>query len=309
MLILGSRGSPLARAQAEDVRRRLCDLHGAGEAEIPIVAFTTSGDVIQDRPLSEAGGKGLFTKEIELALLAGRIDVAVHSAKDVATELPEGLLLTAALAREDRRDALIARRATSLETLPQGARLGTSSIRRAAQMRRLRPDLVVVPFRGNVGTRLQKLADGIADATILAAAGLNRLNNADAATAYLDPEAFPPAPGQGVVCLQIRAADSRAAALVAPLADARATRELAAERAFLAGLDGSCRTPIGALSGWPDGRLRLVGEILSPDGGIHFRAERQAAAEDAVALGRAVAAELRAEAGEAFFAALDGRFA
>jgi hydroxymethylbilane synthase len=307
LLTLGTRGSPLARAQAEDVRRRLCALHGVGEDAIPIRAFTTSGDAIRDRPLSEAGGKGLFTKEIELALLAGEIDVAVHSAKDVATELPHGLTLAAALPREDMRDALIARDASSLAGLPQGARLGTSSIRRAAQMLRLRPDLQVVPFRGNVGTRLKKLADGVADATILAAAGLNRLGNAEIVTEFIDPEAFPPAPGQGVVCLEIRAADTRMAALAAPLADAKATIELAAERAFLAGLDGSCRTPIGALSQWRDGRLRLLGEILAPDGSRHFRADREAAPGEAEALGHEVAALIRAEAGEDFFSALERR--
>ncbi|MEX0627735.1 MAG: hydroxymethylbilane synthase [Cucumibacter sp.] len=307
-LTIGTRGSPLARAQAEAVRRRLAALHHVPVADIAITPFITSGDRIQDRPLSEAGGKGLFTKEIEAALIEGAVDLAVHSAKDLETFLPEGLVIGACLTREDVRDALISRDGKKLDELPRGAKLGTSSIRRAAQMLRHRADLTIVPFRGNVGTRLKKLADGIVEATLLAAAGLNRLGEAGAVTEYLDPEKFPPAPGQGVICVEIRQADNRAAALVAPLADHRATTELAAERAFLAGLDGSCRTPIGAYVQWLDGRLRLTGEILSPDGKVHHRAIIDGPPESAVALGRELAAVLRAEAGDDFFAALGRRW-
>lgn len=306
-LTVGTRGSPLARAQADEVRRLLAGAHSVAEAEIAIAPITTGGDRIADRPISEAGGKGLFTKEIEQALIEGAIDVAVHSAKDLATVLPPGLVLAVCLQRADVRDAFVSSAGTALSELPAGARIGTSSIRRAAQMLRARPDCTIVPMRGNVGTRLKKLAEGAADATVLAAAGLARLGESDAATELLDPEIFLPAPCQGAICVQIRSGDRRAAELLAPLADARATTELTAERAFLAGLDGSCRAPVGGLTQWPEDRLRLTGELISPDGKRHFRAALEGPPGQALALGQELAAILRAEAGDAFFEALEGR--
>lgn len=307
-LTLGTRGSPLALIQAEQTRRLLAEHHGIAEDEIAVMPITTAGDTIQDRPLSEVGGKGLFTKQIEQALADGAIDIAVHSAKDVETELPAGLGIAVCLEREDARDALISASGKPLAELPEAVTIGTSSIRRAAQMRRARPDVAIVPFRGNVGTRLRKLAEGQADATLLAAAGLNRLGQGDAATELLDPEVFVPAPGQGVVCLEIRETDRRTAGLIAPLNHPRTAIEFAAERAFLDGLDGSCRTPIGALSQWPEaGRLRLTGEVLSPDGAVHHHAALEGPPDQAVALGHELAELLRAEAGTGFFAELERR--
>jgi hydroxymethylbilane synthase len=306
-LTVGTRGSPLARAQADEVRRLLAGAHSVAESDIVIEPISTRGDRATDRPISEAGGKGLFTKEIEQALLDGIIDIAVHSTKDLATILPPGLALAVCPKRADVRDAWVANGAVALADLPAGARIGTSSIRRAAQMLRARPDCAIVPMRGNVGTRLKKLAEGAADATVLAAAGLDRLGESAAATALLDPEEFLPAPCQGAICVQIRSDDRRAADLLAPLADTRTTLELTAERAFLAGLDGSCRVPVGALTQWLDDKLRLTGELIGPDGKQHFRAALEGPPAQAVMLGQELAGILRAEAGEAFFADLEGR--
>jgi len=294
---IGTRGSPLALAQARLVRRRLAETHGVGEDDIAIEVFSTGGDRSQaeNTSLSEIGGKGVFTKEIDEALLDGRIDLGVHSSKDVATGLPQGMALAAFLEREDVRDAFLSVTVKGLDNLPRGARLGTSSIRRAAQARRLRPDLTIVPFRGNVHTRLQKLLDGVADATLLALAGLNRLGEAHRATAILDPRDFMPAPAQGAIGIAVRAGDTRMAELVAPLDHAPTHAAIAAERAMLAVLDGSCRTPVGALSGTADGGLSLAGEILSPDGQTSFRAE--ASDSDPERLGQAVGRELLAQAG------------
>lgn len=285
VLTLGTRGSMLALAQAEEVRRRLCALHGLETAEIAIAVISTSGDRLTDRPLSEAGGKGLFSKEIESAISAGEVDIGVHSSKDMATELPEGLVLAAFLEREDIRDAFISLRHASLDDLPAGARLGTSSIRRAAQMLRHRPDLEVVGFRGNVQTRLRKLADGVADATLLAVAGLNRLGEQGRIVQLLDPRSFPPAPAQGAIGLEIRAGDSRIADFVAPLNHLPTATAIAAERALLASLDGSCRTPVGAFTELNDTGLTLTAEILSPDGREHYRATAAGSPADAVGIG------------------------
>jgi hydroxymethylbilane synthase len=298
LLRIGTRGSMLALAQAHLTRRLLATAHGVAEDEIEIVAMTTSGDRLTDRPLSEAGGKGLFSKEIEDALLAGRIDLGVHSAKDLATVLPGGLALAAMLEREDIRDAFVSPHAEDLAGLKRGARLGTSSIRRAAQMLRARPDLAIVPFRGNVDTRLRKLADGIADATLLAVAGLNRLGRADVIGAMLDPERFPPAPAQGAIALEIRAGDARTAHLVAPLDHPPTHASVAVERALLGALDGSCRTPIGARTVWSPGRVQLLAEILAPDGSRSERVAGEAPAADAIAMGHALGEELRARAPE-----------
>lgn len=299
-LKIGTRGSPLALFQARLVQTLLAKAHGVAPEAIEIVVISTSGDRIQDRPLSEVGGKGLFTKEIEAALLDGTVDLGVHSTKDVATVLPEGLVLPVFLEREDVRDAFVSIQYETVDALPQGARFGTSSLRRAAQLKRYRPDLEIVPFRGNVDTRLQKLADGVADATMLASAGLNRLGKADRARSLLDPEKFPPAPAQGAIGLEIRADDARSAVLIAPLGHAPTTVKVTAERAFLRKLDGSCRTPIGAFSRLDGDRLTLLGQILSPDGTRCFSATTAGPAADADALGWALGQSLLDEAGADF---------
>lgn len=297
---IGTRGSPLALAQAKLVRGLLAQAHGVAEDRIEIEVFSTGGDRSQaeNTTLSDIGGKGVFTKEIDEALLSGRIDLGVHSSKDVATGLPPGMRMAAFLEREDVRDAFISVSVKGIDNLPEGARFGTSSIRRAAQALRLRPDLRIVPFRGNVHTRLQKLLDGVADATLLALAGLNRLEEGHRATAILDPEHFMPAPAQGAIGIAIRDGDSRLAEIVAPLDHAPTHAAIAAERAMLAVLDGSCRTPVGALSAIEDGLLTLKGEILSMDGQTSYRAE--AKGSDPLALGEAVGRDLLAQAGTDF---------
>jgi len=299
-LTIGTRGSPLALVQAHLVRRLLSAAHGVAEADIAVRTFTTSGDRLTDRPLSEAGGKGLFSKEIEAALAAGEIDIGVHSSKDMATELPPGLALAAFLEREDVRDAFVSLSAETLDDLPAGARFGTSSIRRAAQMRRQRPDLEIVPFRGNVDTRLKKLADGIADATLLALAGLNRLGRTGTAKSLIDPQRFPPAPAQGAICIEIRQGDTRGAGLIAPLDHAETHTALIAERAMLQELDGSCRTPIGALTTITDGRLTLFGQILTPDGTKAHEATLSGSPAEAAAIGTALGKQLAEAAGPEF---------
>lgn len=297
---IGTRGSPLALAQARLVRELLATAHGVTENSIEIEVFSTGGDRSQSEntTLSDIGGKGVFTKEIDEALLSGRIDLGVHSSKDVATGLPAGMYLAAFLEREDVRDAFLSVSVKGIDNLPAGARFGTSSIRRAAQALRLRPDLRIVPFRGNVHTRLQKLLDGVADATLLALAGLNRLDEAHRATAILDTETFMPAPAQGAIGIAIRDHDSRLAELVAPLDHAPTHAAIAAERAMLAILDGSCRTPVGALSGTDGAVLTLKGEILSLDGQTSFRAD--AKGSDPLALGETVGRALLAQAGSDF---------
>ena len=299
---IGTRGSPLALAQARLVRELLAQAHGVAEDRIEIEVFSTGGDRSQaeNTTLSDIGGKGVFTKEIDEALLAGRIDLGVHSSKDVATGLPAGMVLAAFLEREDVRDAFLSVSVKGIDNLPAGARFGTSSIRRAAQALRLRPDLRIVPFRGNVHTRLQKLLDGVADATLLALAGLNRLDEAHRATSILDPEQFMPAPAQGAIGIAIREGDQRLAEIVAPLDHAPTHTAIAAERAMLAVLDGSCRTPVGALSGTSGSLLTLKGEILSLDGQTSFRAEAQGS--DARQLGETVGRDLLAQAGPDFLA-------
>src|ERR671922_1716941 len=263
---IGTRGSPLALAQAHEVRQRLQIAHGLANSDLEIRTIRTSGDRIQDRPLSEVGGKGLFTKEIEEGLLSGGIDLAVHSTKDMQTVLPSGLTISAVLPREDVRDAFISIKYVSLADLPPAATVGTSSLRRQAQVRRLRPDLQTIEFRGNVETRLKKLQDGAVDATLLAAAGLNRLGKADRITAYLPVEDMLPAVGQGAIAVEVRSDDAATRMLLAPLNDEATALCIAAERAFLAQLDGSCRTPIARLAEPRGGLLHFRGMILSPDG-------------------------------------------
>jgi hydroxymethylbilane synthase len=302
---IGTRGSPLALAQAALTKAALLAAHPDLTPEgVTIVPIKTTGDKVQDRTLSEIGGKGLFTKEIEEALLEGRIDLAVHSMKDMPTFLPEGLIIAAMLEREDPRDVLISPVADSIAALPQGAIVGTASLRRQAQILALRPDLKVQPLRGNVGTRLDKLARGEAAATLLALAGLKRLGRVDAATAILSTDAFLPAVAQGAIGIEIRENDPRVAALVAPLDHKPTTIAVTAERACLAVLDGSCRTPIAEHAEIFGTALRLRGLVALPDGTESHSAEDSgnATLEGAAALGRAVGEKLKALAGPNFLA-------
>ncbi|WP_041375316.1 hydroxymethylbilane synthase [Polymorphum gilvum] len=302
-LRIGTRGSALALAQAHETRARLMAAHGLAEDAFEIVVIKTSGDRILDRPLSEVGGKGLFTKEIEEALLDDRIDLAVHSSKDMPTLLPDGLALTAFLPREDVRDAFVSPKAKMLMDLPQGAVVGSSSLRRQAMIKRLRPDIEVVMYRGNVQTRLQKLEDGAVDATLLAYAGLRRLGLADVVTSLLDTDAFLPAVGQGAICIESRVEDAATLGLLAAIHDRETEIRLTAERAFLAELDGSCRTPIGGLARIDGDRLSLAGIILRPDGSEAHEIAREGAVADAEAIGREAGRTLKAAGGPGFFAA------
>jgi len=301
VLRVGTRGSPLALKQAELVRAALLAAHGLPGSGIELVPIRTSGDNIQDRPLAEAGGKGLFAKEIEQALLDGAIDLAVHSAKDLPTILPPGLVLAAALPREDPRDAFISRKAKSLRELAAGSRLGTASLRRQALVKRLRPDVRIVTIRGNVETRLKKLDAGEADATLLALAGLNRLGLSSVARAVLSVEEFLPAVGQGVIAIEARAADARVQDLLAAIGHADTMRALAAERAFLAELDGSCRTPIAGHARAAGGTLRFRGMILRPDGSEAHETRREGSMGEAEALGADAGRELKRRAPPDFF--------
>ena len=298
---IGTRGSPLALAQAEETANRLAQANRLARSDIEIVVIRTTGDRVTDRPLSEAGGKGLFAKEIEDALLAGTIDLGVHSAKDMPTLLPDGLVLAGYLPREDVRDAFISRRGASLADLPSNAVLGTSSLRRRAMALRRRPDLQVVELRGNVETRLRKLREGVADATLLALAGLRRLGLADQATSLLDEKTFVPAAGQGAITLEIRSADERAAALVAGIADLNTGIAVTTERAFLAALDGSCRTPIGGYAVVEGDAIAFHGLIITPDGTQAFEAMRQGRVGEGERLGRDAGEELKKRGGPRFF--------
>lgn len=300
-LRIGTRGSALALAQASETRARLMVAHDLPEEAFEIEVISTSGDRIQDRPLSEAGGKGLFTKEIEEAMLDGRIDIAVHSSKDMPTILPLGLRLAAFLEREDVRDAFIGREVAALSDLPQGATVGSSSLRRQAQIRRLRPDLNVVMYRGNVQTRLKKLADGVVDATLLAQAGLKRLRLEHVATSILPETDFLPAPGQGAICIECRENDQRVEAMLDPIRHRDTGLALACERAFLAALDGSCRTPIAAHAVVEGDRIRFNGMILRPDGSEVHEVAGDGSVADADAIGRDAGDRVRAKAGPGFF--------
>jgi hydroxymethylbilane synthase len=301
-LRIGTRGSPLALWQAREVRARLAAAHGVEPEAIAIVPIRTTGDMIQDRPLAEAGGKGLFTKEIEQALIDGAIDLAVHSSKDMPTVLPAGLMLAACLAREDVRDAFISRKATTLAGLPPGAVVGTASLRRQAMVKRLRPDIAVVSFRGNVETRIKKLDHGVVDATLLAFAGLKRLGRADAATAILEIEEFLPAVGQGAIGIEARADDARTLELLSRIDHAETRTAIGAERAFLAVLDGSCRTPIAGHARMAAGEVAFRGMILRPDGSEALEAARSGAIADAASLGADAGRELKGRAPPNFFA-------
>ena len=292
LFTLGTRGSPLALAQAQETRRLIALAQGWDEAAIELSVIRTTGDLILDRPLADAGGKGLFTKEIDAALLEGRIDAAVHSAKDLPTLLPDGVVLSGFLVREDARDALISSLADSFAGLPHGARLGAASLRRQAQARRLRPDLKVELLRGSVETRLRKAESGAIDATLLAIAGLNRLGLAHRARVTLDIESFLPAVGQAAIALTARLGDERALAVLAAIDHAETSTAVSAERAFLSELEGSCRTPIAGHAWLEGGRLVLLGQVLREDGSEVFDVRISGLAADAARLGAEAGREL-----------------
>ncbi len=295
-LRIGTRGSPLALAQAEEVKARLMAAHAdLPAAAIEIVVIKTTGDQVQDRPLSEIGGKGLFTKEIEDALLCGDIDLAVHSMKDVPTVLPTGLEIVCLLPREDPRDVLISKAGTSIASLPRGAVVGTASLRRQAQVKALRPDLQVVPLRGNVGTRLAKLERGDAVATLLALAGLKRLGKPEVATAILSVDEMLPAVAQGAIGVECRGDDTATRARLAPLHDLPTAICVSAERACLARLEGNCRTPIAAYAELAGDQVHLRALLAAPDGSRVLRDSRSGPIAEAAALGRAAAENLLAQ--------------
>jgi len=284
-LRIGTRGSPLALAQTHMVRALLLGAHGGSEADFPIEIIRTTGDQIQDRPLSDSGGKGLFTKELDSALISGAIDLAVHSSKDLPTHLPSAIVIAGYLPREDARDAWIARNNLAIDDLAAGAVVGTASLRRAAQVKRRRPDLKTALLRGNVETRLKKVETGEIDATLLALAGLKRLGLADRATALLALDEFPPACGQGAIGVTRRAGDDATRDLLAPLFDEATGFALAAERAFLTALDGSCRTPIAGHAQVHGGELSFIGEVLSADGAEAYIVRRRGLTIDAALIG------------------------
>lgn len=300
-LRIGTRGSPLALAQAYETRDRLSVAHGLTEACFEIVVIKVTGDQIQDKALREIGGKGLFTREIEEALLDGSIDIAVHSMKDMPVLQPEGLVIDCYLPREDVRDAFVSLRYDSIADLPQGSVVGSSSLRRRAQLASRRPDLQLVEFRGNVQTRLKKLDDNVAEATFLAMAGLSRLGRTEVAKSAIAPEEMLPAVAQGAIGVERRRADARVDALLAPIRDRLTGEQLAAERAFLATLDGSCETPIAGVALHEGEALWLRGEILRPDGSDVIRGERRGPIAEGAAMGEDLARELLAQAPADFF--------
>ena len=300
MIRIGTRGSQLALAQANEVRDRLIAAHEM-DLQVEIEVISTKGDRVLDRPLSEIGGKGLFTEEIEERLADGRIDIAVHSTKDMPTALPDGLELSCYLPREAAQDAFISNNYENVDELPEGAVVGSSSLRRKALLLRMRPDLKVVNFRGNVQTRLRKLDEGVADCTFLAMAGLNRLGKADVARSAIDPDDMLPAVAQGAIGIERRADDSRAAAMLEKIHDTATGQRLAAERAYLATLDGSCETPIAGLAVLDGGDVWLRGEILRPDGSDALADEGRAPIADAARLGEDIARRLLDRAPAGFF--------
>jgi len=300
-LKIGSRGSPLALAQAVEVRTRLMNFWNLPERAFEIVVIQTSGDRIQDRPLRLVGGKGLFVREIEDRLLDGSIDIAVHSMKDMPTVQPDGLLLDTYLSREDVRDAFISNTAKTITDLPTGCRVGTSSLRRRAQLLHIRPDLEVVEFRGNVQTRLKKLADGVADCTFLAMAGLNRLDMSNIATMAIEPSLMLPAVAQGAIGIERRESDKVAAKFLEPIHHIETGQRLVAERAFLKELDGSCETPIAGLAVLNGTELFLRGEVLRPDGAEKLAGERRGSITDATEMALDLARDLHSQAGPEFF--------
>jgi hydroxymethylbilane synthase len=300
-LRIGTRGSPLALVQARAVRSRLAAAMGVNEETIELVVIRTTGDTIQDRPLADEGGKGLFTKEIEEALLDRRIDLAVHSAKDMPTILPKGLSLMACLEREDPRDVFISHKARSLVELPRGASLGTASLRRQAIAKRARPDLRVTPLRGNVDTRLRKLDAGEVDATLLALAGLRRLGLVEHITSIMNAEEFLPAVGQGAIGIEARKDDTRVCDILARIDHAETFIAVACERAFLAALDGSCKTPIAGHATISGDAIQFRGLIARPDGSAAHDVAGTGSRKDAATIGTDAGRELKHRAGPGFF--------
>lgn len=300
-LRIGTRGSVLALAQAHETRARLMAAHDLPEDAFEIVVIKTTGDRITDRSLREIGGKGLFTREIEDALIGDEIDIAVHSMKDMPTIQPEGLVIDCFLPREDVRDAFVSPQYGSISDLPQGAVVGSSSLRRRAQLALVRPDLQLVEFRGNVQTRLKKLEDGVAAATFLAMAGLSRLGLPEVAKSAISAEEMLPAVAQGCIGVERRLADERMAFLLAAINHPESALRVLAERAFLAELDGSCETPIAGLAVFDGGELWLRGEILRPDGSDALRGERRGRPQDGPAMGTDLARELLSRAPKDFF--------
>lgn len=297
---IGSRGSPLALAQVREVQRRLEAAHGAAAPQFEVKIYKTSGDRIQDRLLSEAGGKGLFTKELEEALIAREIDLAVHSMKDMPTVLPEGLAIRCILPREDVRDAFISLEAKTFDDLPKGAVVATASLRRQAQVRRMRPDIQIVPLRGNVETRLRKLEEGVANATLLANAGLRRLGLEAHIASVVPAEVMLPACAQGAIGIEVRDDDQQTTALIAAINHQPSALCVETERAFLGRLDGSCRTPIAGLCVLEPGTVYFRGIILTPDGAEAHATERRGLPQEAVKLAVDAAEELLAKAGPNF---------
>jgi hydroxymethylbilane synthase len=306
-LLIGTRGSPLALWQANHVRTLLIDVYGLGEDAVALEPITTSGDRIRDKPLRDFGGKGLFTKEIDEALLGKTVDIAVHSMKDLPTDLPPGITIAAVLPRGDVRDAFISAKGESLAALPPGAVVGSSSLRRQAQVKRLRPDLQAIDFRGNVETRLKKLEQGMVDATLLAVAGLERLGLTLHITSVLPTNEMLPAVAQGAIGVSCRSDDAQTRELLQSLNDDSTATAVACERAFLGELDGSCRTPIAGLAEIADGLLRFRGLVLNPEGTEWHEIERSGAPEDAVSIGAGSGRELLALAGPNFLAILTAR--
>ena len=300
-LRIGTRGSPLALVQARTVRSRLAAVSGVNEEAIELVVIRTTGDIVQDRSLAEEGGKGLFTKEIEEALLEQRVDLAVHSAKDMPTVLPEGLVLAACLEREDPRDVFISRKSRTLAELPRGASLGTTSPRRQAIAKRIRPDLNIVPLRGNVETRLRKLDNGDVDATLLALAGLKRLDLLEHATNIMSADEFLPACAQGAIGIEVRAGDSRMHDILARIDHADTSTAVACERAFLAALDGSCKTPIAGHATISADAVEFRGLIARADGTAAHDISGTGHRKDAATIGADAGRELKHRAGPGFF--------
>lgn len=298
---IGTRGSALALAQAHETRDRLAAAHGLPQDAFAIEVIKTTGDRVLDRPLREIGGKGLFTREIEDALLDARIDIAVHSMKDMPVLQPEGLVLDCYLPREDVRDAFVSRRWNAIADLPAGTVVGSSSLRRRAQLSHRRPDLTLVEFRGNVQTRMRKLDEGVAEATFLAMAGLTRLGMLDVVRGRISPDEMLPAVAQGAIGVERRADDPVAGAMLAAISDLPTVLRVDTERAFLRRLDGSCETPIAGLAELDGDRLRLRGEILLPDGSVSITGVREGLATDGPAMGRDLAEELLGRAPPAFF--------
>ena len=300
-LRIGTRGSPLALAQAHETRKRLAEALNASEDSFEIVVISTSGDRILDRPLKEVGGKGLFTKEIEQEMLDRKIDIAVHSMKDMPVEQPDGLTLGCYLPREDVRDAFVSSNFKNVSDLPSGSKVGTSSLRRKAQLKFSRPDLEVVEFRGNVQTRLKKLKDGVASCTFLAMAGLNRLGLGEVAQSVINPSEMLPAIAQGAIGIEWREADKKITGILKKIHHEETGQRLNAERAFLAELDGSCQTPIAGLATIEGSSLKFTGQVLRTDGSESISETASCKIEDGPELGREMARKILAQAGPKFF--------